>query len=322
MRNLTLFPAGHDRLASKQRFSDSGLIALFVELMGIVKRVWKTAVLLALVGVFVLTGYELIAVRGTFARSRPASTADGTAVLVGAPNHGVTGRLYLSGTPSPTAPLVVVLHGDAPYIKPSYQYVFASELADALPGTRVVALLRPGYADPYGGKSDGDRGFALGENYTRRVIDDLAAATELLKSEWGIPRTILVGHSGGAALAADIAALNPGLVEHVFLVSCPCDVPAFRRHMARLQWSPLWLFPTRSVSPMQTLDQMQKSTAVTAISGSSDPVALPRYAESYVAKAKQLGISASMVVLPGQGHEILNDPRVISQIATIVRTGR
>jgi pimeloyl-ACP methyl ester carboxylesterase len=286
--------------------------------MSIIKRVRKTAVLLVFVGVFLLSGYELSAVRGTFKRSRPASIGGGTAVLVGAPRHRVAGRLYLNDTPSSTAPLVVVLHGDAPYVKPSYQYVFASKLADVLPGTRVVALLRPGYADPYGGKSDGDRGFAVGENYTRGAIDELAAATELLKFKWGASQIVLVGHSGGATLAADMAALHPGLAQHVFLVSCPCDVPGFRRHMARLQWSPLWLFPTYSISPIQTLDQMEKSTAVTAISGSNDPIALPQYAESYVERARQLGISASMIVLPGQGHEILNDPDVINQIATII----
>jgi pimeloyl-ACP methyl ester carboxylesterase len=292
-----------------------------LELLSIVKRLCKAAALLALVAFLLLIGYQLIAVRGTFVRSRPASTTGGTPVLIGAPNHRIEGRFYLTNTPSPNAPLVIVLHGDAPYIKPGYQYFFASQLADALPGTRVVALLRPGYSDPYGGKSDGDRGFAVGENYTRGVIDELAAATEQLKSKWGVSRIILIGHSGGATLSADIAAMNPGLAEHVFLVSCPCDVPAFRRHMARLQWSPLWLFPTHSISPIQTLDQMQKSTAVTAISGSNDPIALPQYAESYVAKAKQLGISASMFVLPGQGHEILNDPHVVSRIATIVRNG-
>jgi acetyl esterase/lipase len=151
------------------------------------------------------------------------------------------------------------------------------------------------------------------------VIDELAATIQLLKSRRGTSRILLVGHSGGAALAADIAALNRGLVKHVFLVSCPCDVPAFRRHMAQLQWSPLWLLPTRSLSPMRTLDQMEKNTAVTAISGGNDPIALPQYAESYVAKARQLGISASMIVLAGKGHEILNDPAVISQIAKSLR---
>jgi predicted esterase len=280
---------------------------------------WK-AIGIAVVAFFALVLYELIAVRGTFAPSRPAAEAGGTAVVVGAPGERVAGRVYINGAPSPSAPLVVVLHGDAPYVNPGYQYYFASHLTDVIPGTRVAALLRPGYADPYGDKSDGDRGFGVGENYTRQEIDRLAVAIRFLKSQWQNPNVILVGHSGGATLAADIAALNPDLVKHVFLVSCPCDVPAFRRHMARLQWSPLWLFPVQSLSPMQTLDQMSKSTTITAISGSDDPIALPQYAEAYIAKTKALGISAEMIVFPGKGHEILNENVVIQRIAASVRS--
>jgi acetyl esterase/lipase len=279
---------------------------------------WK-AIVLAVVAFFALVVYELIAVRGTFAPSRPAAEAGGTTLLVGASGQRVAGRVYVSGAPSSSAPLVVVLHGDAPYVNPGYQYYFASHLADAVPGTRVAALLRPGYADPYGDKSDGDRGFAVGENYTRQDIDALASAIQFLKSEWQSPSVIVVGHSGGATLAADIADLNPGLVKHLFLVGCPCDVPAFRRHMARLQWSPLWLLPVRSLSPMQTLEQMNKSTTITAISGSDDPIALPQYAQTYIAKAKSSGISAEMIVLPGKGHEILNEPAVLERIAEAAR---
>lgn len=282
------------------------------------KYAWRTVVFvgIAFAG-FVM--YQLIAVRGTFAPVRPASEAGGAAVIVGRNGDRVAGRVYIVGTPSSSSPLVVVLHGDAPYVNPGYQYSFASHLADAVPGTRIAALLRPGYADPYGDKSDGDRGFAIGENYTRQSIDRLASAIHVLKSQWHAPDVILVGHSGGAALAADIAALNPGLVKHAFLVSCPCDVPDFRRHMARLQWSPLWLVPVESISPMQSLDQMTKSTTITAISGSDDPIALPQYAQSYVSKAKAIGIPAEIVIVPNKGHEILNNPEVIERVAASIR---
>jgi predicted esterase len=290
-------------------------------LKGIAMR-WRTAALVTLVAVALLLGYELIAVRGTFVRVRPATDAGGTAFVLGMPGHRIAGRVYQSGTAYPGSPMVIVLHGDAPYVKPGYQYLFASTLAHAVPGTRVVAMLRPGYTDPYGLKSDGDRGFAVGENYTRTVVDDIAAAIELARSQWGASQIILVGHSGGAALAANIAALHSGLVQHVFLVGCPCDVPSFSHHMARQQWGPLWLFPTSSLSPIETLKQMRPSTSITAISGSRDEIALPEYAQSYIAKAKQAGITASMIVLEEKGHEILNDPAVIQQVATAVSSVR
>jgi predicted esterase len=289
--------------------------------MKLMKRWVKIALVVAGL-VVVIYGVSLVAVRGTFAKLRPASQAGGTAVVAGATGHRIAGRFYVTGTPNPVAPLVVVLHGDAPFLNPGYQYGFASDVAAAAPGTRVVALLRPGYADPYGAKSDGDRGFASGENYTAEVVSDVAAAIRSLKTQWGAPSVILIGHSGGAAVAADVAALSPGLVQHVFLAGCPCDVPAFRRHMARLQWSPMWLVPAKSLSPIETLERMSKGTRVTAISGANDPLTLPQYARAYIAKANSLGVSASMMTIPERGHEILNEPAVVSEVAKAVRDDR
>jgi pimeloyl-ACP methyl ester carboxylesterase len=285
------------------------------------RRLWKPLLLTVVVLVLAIVAFKLVEVRGTFDKPRPVSEAGGNAVLAGLPGHHIAGRVYLTGTPNHSAPLVVVLHGDAPTRNPSYQYAFASELAKATPGTYVVALLRPGYADPYGAKSDGDRGFASGENYTSDVVMYMAAAIQSLKSEWEAPSVILVGHSGGATIAADITALHPGLVQHAFLISCPCDVPAFRHHMAKLQWGPAWLLPVHSLSPQQTLDRMQPgNVTITAISGSDDPLALPAYSKAYIAKAAARGIAASMITIPNKGHEILLEPAVIQDIASAIRS--
>jgi predicted esterase len=278
------------------------------------ERRWRVLLLAGFVVALLFFGYGILASRGTFVPLRPAQEAGGSSVMVGVPGHRIAGRAYLTGIQSPDAPMVVVLHGDAPGNKPGYQYVFANHLAQALPGTPVVALLRPGYADPYGAKSDGDRGLALGENYTRGVIDDVAAAIQALKSQWNAQRVVLVGHSGGATIAADLAAVKPGLVQEIVLISCPCDVPAFRHHMAGLQKNPMWLLPVSSLSPQVTLDQMSKGVKVMAIAGKDDEIALPEYAFNYVVKANRLGISASMVTMGGKGHEILNEPFVMKQV--------
>src|ERR1700761_7677158 len=128
------------------------------------KRIWVTVFLLMAVVAIAAIAWQLLAVRGTFADQKPPADARGEAVLVGAPGHRLAGRAFGAGA-APASPLVVVLHGDAPFANPGYQYKFAADVAQAAPGSAVVALLRPGYADPYGAKSDGDRGFASGENY-------------------------------------------------------------------------------------------------------------------------------------------------------------
>lgn len=279
----------------------------------------RTLAVIVVSGLFLLllcASAQILALRGAFSPSLPASQAGGTAIEAGTSGHQIAGRVYLFGGPNAANPLVVVLHGDAPYRKPAYQYQFANEVAAAAPGTRVVALLRPGYADPFGARSDGDRGpFAAGENYTPGVIRDLASAIHDLKSRWNAQSLILVGHSGGAALTANIAALKPGLVQTEILVSCPCDVPAFRQHMAQLQRSPVWLLPVRSLSPIVTLDSMSPAVTVIAISGANDPIALPEYAEAYVRKAQSRGLSASIKLIPNQGHEILLNDAVIKEVA-------
>ena len=282
------------------------------------KRIWVTVFLLMALVAVGATMWQLAAVRGTFADLRSPAEAHGEAILVGVPGHRLAGRAF-SADATGANPLVVVLHGDAPFANPSYQYKFAADVAQAAPGSAVVALLRPGYADPYGAKSDGDRGFASGENYTAAVADDVTAAIQALKKRYRSASVILVGHSGGAAIAADVAARSGKLIQQVFLVGCPCNVPAFRRHMARLQWSPIWLLPVSSLSPDEALDQMDLGVKITAISGSEDALTLPDYAQAYIDKASARGMTASMVLAPGQGHEILNSAPVLERVAASVR---
>jgi predicted esterase len=281
------------------------------------KRIWMTVFLLMACVAIGSICWQLLAVRGTFAELKSPSEAHGEPVVAGAVGHRLAGRAF--GGREGANPLVVVLHGDAPFANPSYQYKFAADVAQAAPGSAVVALLRPGYRDPFGAKSDGDRGFASGENYTAEVTDDVAAAIRALKSKYRATSVILVGHSEGAAIAADVAARSGNLIQQIFLVGCPCNVPAFRRHMARLQWSPVWLLPVSSLSPDQELDRMDRAVKITAISGSEDPLALPEYAQAYIDKASAQGMAASMVIAPGQGHEILNSAPVLERVTASIR---
>ena len=57
--------------------------------------------------------------------------------------------IYLTGAEKVAAPIVIVLHGDAPFVNPGYQYSFASNLADAVPGKRVVTISRASSSDPW-----------------------------------------------------------------------------------------------------------------------------------------------------------------------------
>lgn len=261
---------------------------------------------LVVVGFFVLQ----YAVRGGFAATSPAANVGGQVISQGASGHKIAGRLYVDGSPRADAPLVVVLHGDAPFRKPGYHYAFASALAERLPGVPVAALLRPGFSDPYGGRSEGRRGSASGDDYTGEVTQDVSGAIESLRRELSATPVVLVGHSGGAAIAANVAAASPRPVDSLILVSCPCDVPAFRRHMAREHLSPFWLWPSSSESPLETVGRL-KANRVIAVTGEQDPITLVAYARDYIRAARDHGLNSTLTILPERGHEILNDDAVL-----------
>ena len=119
--------------------------------------------------------------------------------------------VYRSSRLSPDPVLVVVLHGDAPFNKPDYQDTFAAKVAAAYADVITAAILRPGYTDPQGNTSEGDRGLATGDNYNAQNVDALAAAIGELRRRFKARRVVVVGHSGGAAITANILGRHPAL---------------------------------------------------------------------------------------------------------------
>lgn len=206
--------------------------------------------------------------------------------------------------------LVVVLHGDAPFNNPSYQYELARDVSADNDDVIAVALLRPGYTDASGNRSSGTRGHTTGDNYTPDVIDAIVGAITSLANAYRPAHVILVGHSGGATIAADIIARYPNVASAAVLVSCPCDVPVFRAHMSALQHNPMWRLPVRSLSPMELASNINSSTRVRLVIGSSDEIASPSLSREYAAKLRQNRVRVSLTELPGAGHEIFLDPRV------------
>jgi poly(3-hydroxybutyrate) depolymerase len=110
-------------------------------------------------------------------------TSQGRTEWLGTTGHRTKARIYTNSQLTAHPTLVIVLHGDAPFNKPSYQYTVASRTAAAIPNTIVAALLRPGYTDPDNDTSDGIRGHTTGDNYTPEALDQLAAAIKTLTSE-------------------------------------------------------------------------------------------------------------------------------------------
>jgi pimeloyl-ACP methyl ester carboxylesterase len=214
--------------------------------------------------------------------------------------------------------LVVVLHGDLP--SPSYHYEFSRRAALKMTNVVVAALLRPGYMDGVGDHSDSEMGLTTGDNYTTEVVDTVAEVVRQLKQKFHPARTVLAGHSGGAAISADLLGRWPALANAALLVSCPCDVTAWRKHMLGLQKNPIWLAPVKSLSPMDLAGKVPRAVPVRMLVGGDDPVAPPELSQRYADALRKQGNDVSLTILPGLQHNILLEPAVFDALRVMVQT--
>jgi pimeloyl-ACP methyl ester carboxylesterase len=251
-----------------------------------------------------------------------AASAGGQPLQVQGGRWQLAGRAYQSANLSTHPHLIIVIHGDAPSANPSYQYAFADAAAAALDNVVAVGLLRPGYEDGMGGRSAGHRGFALADNYTLDDIASVAGAAKTLMLRYHAADLTLVGHSGGSTIAANILALYPGLARGALLVSCPCDVPAFRWNMMKHQWNPLWLIPVHAISPQDHVAQIPRNTIVRMVVGGADPVTPPPLTLAFARALEANGVDVQVLVLKNLGHEILLQAAVLQQLRALMNEAR
>ncbi|MBC5820408.1 MAG: alpha/beta fold hydrolase [Candidatus Eremiobacteraeota bacterium] len=247
-----------------------------------------------------------------------ASSAGGSTEWLTVQSGRLKAQVYASPQARTRPVLVIVLHGDAPFNKPDYQYRFAQRAA-ASGNVLAAAILRPGYTDPSGDTSSGVRGLTTGDNYTSARIAMIATAIRELAQQYHARATVLVGHSGGAAIAADILALRPRLAGRALLVSCPCDVPQWRSYMKTAYPTPLWDKPVRSLSPLALASRVPAKDRVVMMVGTKDRVAPATFTQAYARALLRRGVDVNVVQLPGKGHEILLEPAVLSELEALLR---
>lgn len=235
--------------------------------------------------------------------------------------HGHAGRVkalvFRSADAGAHPRLIVVLHGDSPHEPPGYQYRFAAAAAQALHHVVVAGILRPGYGDPLGDRSDGERGLTTGDNYTIAVADDVAGAAAQLHARFATEGVTLVGHSGGAAIAADVMERHPDLASRALLVSCPCDLAVWRAHMMEMQHSPIWRQPISAMSPSDHVEDLARSATLLVIVGADDDVAPPAISRAFVDAARRHGVNASLMLVANAAHNILLEAPVMTALEAL-----
>ncbi|MGO4283693.1 hypothetical protein [Bosea sp. TAB14] len=189
--------------------------------------------------------------------------------------------------------LAIFVHGDVSAGGPAdYMYGHARRFAAGRKNVVAVALLRPGYYDRAGRRSDGsDNGrrdtFQSGNNSA------VAGAIQELKRIYNARSVVALGHSGGAGTIGVVAGSHPGLINGLVLVSCPCDVPAWYASRGRR--------PGAAQSPVDYVSGIPAGTPIVTVTGQADDNTRPELAADYVAKVQARGLPARAQIVGG-GH--------------------
>ena len=254
------------------------------------------------------------------AASLPATASD-DACRGAAPDTFVPGEsqcltMRLFGTSTPRT-LVVWLHGDVSSGGPAnYHFAAARTFAEEQAAADVlsVALVRPGYPDGDGNASSvAFLQAGRQDHYTRQNVSEVAGAIQRLKTRFRPARTLVVGHSGGAATAAVLLGLAPDLLDGAVLVACPCELNAWR--LGRRPW-------TASENPFDWAARTPLGARVHALTGTLDDNTAPRLAQIYVATLQQRGIDAKFESIENATHNgAFRAPEVMRAVAHMLQTG-
>jgi pimeloyl-ACP methyl ester carboxylesterase len=258
-----------------------------------------------------------------FAQSKVAAqdTTDTGATMWVTTTQRIKSKIYENARLSQHPILVVVVHGDSSDgSPPTYQYRFAERAAAAISDAVVAAVLRPGYSDGED-TSDGLRGFTTGDNYTPEVVNAVATVLSELKDKYHPRRVILVGHSGGAAIVGNLLGLqNAAATDGALLVSCPCDLTAWRKHMQSVKGGAIWERPVRSLSPLALIDSVPASARIWLLVGSDDQITPSALTLTYAEALRNRNVAVNVTIAPGLSHNILLEPIAMERLKEVAST--
>lgn len=221
----------------------------------------------------------------------------------------------LTGSPV----LVITIHGDSAFSRPSYHYRVAKRVALESENVVSVGILRPGYTDDFGRESDGERGDAVGDNYDDVRVYQVADVVESLKESYNPKAVVIAGHSGGSAIAAKMVSLKPTIADSVLIVSCPCDINSWREDMLKKSKYEGFKGKLKITSPIDLVSKIDVKTNIYIFVGENDRVTLPYLSKQYYQALINEGKKAKSFTVPG-GHEIFKSESVFKNLLEVVES--
>ena len=210
---------------------------------------------------------------------------------------------YKSQKNSDNPTLAIVLHGDSAFIRPFVQNRVAQKIAENNDNVIAVGMLRPGYKDDFGRKSDGEMGLTVGDNYDDERVKQITDAIKSLKHIHKAGKVVLIGHSGGAAITTRIIGLYPNLIDHAVAISCPCNINAWRKDMLlRNEYEP-FRGDLPISSPIELATNVSDKIKISLLVAKKDDVTKPYLTKQYYTELKKQGKHVEMKIIEG-GHNI------------------
>lgn len=227
-------------------------------------------------------------------------------------------RTYKSESMGKKPVLLVSLHGDtAPWNYSFAHYDFAQRVARKNTNLIAIGMLRPGYTDQMKRTSDGIQGQGIGDNYDEPRVNQIAGSIQYLKHYYDAHRIILAGQSGGAAIAANLIALHPGLVDYALLIACPCDINLWRKNMFELTKKTVFETNIDKTSPLDVVDKISDKTTITLLVGNNDLVTPPSLVSKYHTALTKAGKHAELLIIEGD-HEIFFNSEALDKVSNVI----
>jgi hypothetical protein len=219
--------------------------------------------------------------------------------------------------------LVIFIHGDQVETKNIYFDTFASEFVH--PDILLISITRPGWTNIKDHKSEGKLNISNGDNYIpKEDVDPIYRVIKKLKKKFKTLETLVVGHSGGAAITGILYGRFTKLVDSAILISCPCIVPLWRRDYYKniiKKTNKLFCMPKfKSHSPHQYVKKISSNLKIHIFAGNQDKNTLPIYSEEYQILLKQNNKNSKLYFFENDHLNILKNEKVTKKISEIINS--
>lgn len=248
----------------------------------------------------------------------PPWQSEGKAVWIKIPAGRMKIRVYASNDIGSHPVLAIFVHGDL-FDARGGMYLISQTIAHETRNVIAASLLRPGYKDAEGDMSSGQMGYAVGDNYTAEVVDAVDMAVRALKDRYHASAVVLIGHSGGGAIAADLLGRHPQDVGAALLLACGCDPAGTFARFTKDQPDIPKNLRNHSLLPLDMVPKVSRGLHVRVVVGSNDQVARVQPSEAYAHALEGRGIDVKLVIVSGVGHnDVTRSPEALAAMADVL----